>query len=120
MNDKDTESLITDIKEDPQPMRVESLCVECGRNGETILLLTKIPFFKEMLIGSFSCHECGNKNNEVQFVGELPSRGISIRFKVTELADLGREIVKSQYASLKFEELELEIPESGRAEINTV
>jgi zinc finger protein len=52
-----------------EPTRVESFCVVCHQNGETILLLTKIPFFKEMLIGSFSCDQCGYRNNEIQFVG---------------------------------------------------
>jgi zinc finger protein len=83
-------------------------------------MFTKIPFFKEILIGSFSCDDCGNRNNEVNFVGELPSRGISIKFKVTEKSDLNREVVKSEHASIRFEELDLELPETNRADINTI
>lgn len=63
------EPLIVNIGENPDPIKVVSLCVDCGKSGETVLLMTKIPFFKEMLISSFACNECGNKNNEVQFVG---------------------------------------------------
>ena len=60
---KQAEPLVIDIKEDPQPITIESLCVHCGNNGETILLMTKIPFFKDLLVGSFRCDECGNRNN---------------------------------------------------------
>lgn len=57
--------------------------------------MTNIPLFKEILISSFSCFECGDKNNDVQFVGELPTKGIDISFKVKDSNDLNREIVKS-------------------------
>lgn len=79
-----------------------SLCVDCGNNGETILLMTKIPFFKEILISSFACEDCGNRNNEVQFVGELPSKGVSIKFNVAEFSDLDREVIKSEHATIRF------------------
>lgn len=72
------------------------------------------------MISSFVCHDCGNKNNETKFVGELPSKGVSINFKATHISDLNREIIKSEHASIKFEELGLEIPESNRAEISTI
>lgn len=52
---KHAEPLVVDIKGDPEPITVESMCVSCGQNGETVLLLTKIPFFKDLLIGSFRC-----------------------------------------------------------------
>ena len=55
--------IFVDFKDNPEPYTIESLCVECGKNGETLLMLTKIPFFKEIMIGSFSCQECGNRNN---------------------------------------------------------
>jgi len=33
--------------------KVESFCTNCHDNGITQLLLTKIPFFKELIISSF-------------------------------------------------------------------
>ena len=48
-----------------------------------------------MLIASFNCNNCGTRNNDIQFVGELPPRGVSIAFKLKEKTDLGREIIKS-------------------------
>jgi zinc finger protein len=50
----------------------------------------------------------------------LSPKGISIIFKPKELSDINREVIKSQFATIKFEELGLEIPPTGRAEINTV
>ena len=83
-------------------------------------MLTKIPFFRDLLVGSFRCEQCGFRNHEVQFCGELPSHGIKISFKAINPEDLNREVVKSEHAVLKFEELDLEIPASGKAEINTI
>ena len=56
---------------------IESLCMECQRNGETRFMYTKIPMFKEIILSSFICeHEdCGFRNNEVQFGGKLSDTG---------------------------------------------
>ena len=35
------------LNPDSEPMRLDSLCVSCMKNGVTTLLLTKIPFFRE-------------------------------------------------------------------------
>jgi len=43
--------------------------MSCGKNGKTTLLLTKIPFFQEVVVVSFSCDECGFKNSELQPAG---------------------------------------------------
>src|SRR5579859_6725304 len=52
---------------------IESMCINCEENvspqptpdrtdskGTTRLLLTKIPFFREVVLMSFSCPHCGN------------------------------------------------------------
>ena len=81
---KQAEPLVVDISADSEPIVVESMCVQCGNNGQTILLMTKIPFFKELLIGSFTCSQCGNRNNSVQFCGDLPSHAVNISFKILD------------------------------------
>mmetsp|Transcript_34300 Transcript_34300/g.103375 ORF Transcript_34300/g.103375 Transcript_34300/m.103375 type:complete len:87 (-) Transcript_34300:4-264(-) len=53
----------------------DSLCMACGASGETRLMMTKIPLFREVIISSFSCDACGEKNTEVQFGGETQERG---------------------------------------------
>ena len=34
--------------------------------GVTRLLLTKIPHYREIILLSFTCHHCGQQNNEIQ------------------------------------------------------
>lgn len=56
--------------------------------GKTRLLLTKIPAFKEIILVSFYCEECGFKNNEVQFGGTIADYGIKITMKIHESKDI--------------------------------
>ena len=46
MNKTKESVLFVDIKENPEPIVIESLCVQCENNGKTTLLMTKIPFFR--------------------------------------------------------------------------
>ncbi|XDT05573.1 ZPR1 zinc-finger domain [Nakaseomyces glabratus] len=45
---------------------IESLCMNCEKNGVTRLLLTSIPYFREVVLMSFECPHCGFKNSEIQ------------------------------------------------------
>ena len=53
------------------PTEIESMCVECGENGMTRIMLSKIPHYKEIILSSFSCDHCGNSNNEIQSGGVI-------------------------------------------------
>jgi zinc finger protein len=55
---------------------IESLCLECRQNGTTRLLLTEIPFFKQVVIMSFECNHCGNRNNELQPAQRIEEKGV--------------------------------------------
>lgn len=68
---------------------IESLCMRCheqvgdseSRNmqfvlirdpqGTTRLLLTSIPYFKEIVVSSFRCDQCGHRDTEIQSAGEI-------------------------------------------------
>ena len=89
---------------------MESMCMSCGANGETRMLLHKIPFFRELIIASFLCPECGERNNEVTFGGEIQSQGVIYTLTIESKADLDRQIIKADSASIKIEELDFEIP----------
>ncbi|XP_063235643.1 zinc finger protein ZPR1 [Bacillus rossius redtenbacheri] len=118
-----TEPLFTDIKavEDCEPTEIESLCVNCGDNGITRILLTKIPFYKEVVIMSFSCEKCGFKNNEMQSGGKVEEKGGHIVLRVASPSDLNRQVVKSDFTSVQIPELEFEIPaQSQKGEVTTV
>ena len=51
--------------------------------GTTRLLLTKIPFFKDVILMSFSCPHCGESNNEIRPAGPIQDRGIRIKTNIT-------------------------------------
>ncbi|KAF8094698.1 hypothetical protein N665_0355s0011 [Sinapis alba] len=103
---------------------VESMCMRCGQNGTTRFLLTLIPHFRKVLLSAFECPHCGERNNEVQFAGEIQPRGCSYRLDVLAGSDekiFDRQVVKSESATIKIPELDFEIPpESQRGSLSTV
>ncbi|XP_053685035.1 zinc finger protein ZPR1 [Sabethes cyaneus] len=112
-----------DVDEEPElgVTEIESMCVNCYENGITRLLLTHIPFYKDVVIMSFSCEQCGFQNNEIQSGGEIAARGVRITAKINLLEDLNRRVVKSDYSSVRIEELDFEIPvQSQKGEVTTV
>ncbi|CAG1962999.1 unnamed protein product [Fusarium graminearum] len=98
---------------------IESLCMNCGKNGMTRLLLTAIPYFREVVIMSFSCEHCNLQNNEIQAAGTVQPKGTHYELRLTDLADFSRQVIKSDTATVKFIELDLEIPE-GRGQLTNV
>uniref|UniRef100_A0A672Z7G6 Zinc finger ZPR1-type domain-containing protein n=1 Tax=Sphaeramia orbicularis TaxID=375764 RepID=A0A672Z7G6_9TELE len=62
--------------EDGQPTEIESMCMNCHENGTTRLLLTRIPFFKEIIVSSFNCDNCGWSNTEIQSAGRIQEKGV--------------------------------------------
>jgi len=87
-----------------------SLCMACGGSGETRLMLTKIPLFREIILSSFSCGDCTERNTEVQFGGETQARGVRYRLTATRHEDRDRQVVKSESAVVRIPALDLEIP----------
>lgn len=82
---------IADQDEERALQEIESLCMSCGEQvrvvlfyyilsmyahcsalqGVTRMMLTSIPYFKEVIVSSFRCEHCGNTNNEVQSAGAI-------------------------------------------------
>ncbi|KAM4613395.1 zinc finger protein ZPR1 [Polymixia lowei] len=96
--------------EDSQPTEIESLCMNCYRDGTTRLLLTRIPFFREIIISSFGCVHCGFSNTEIQSAGRIQDKGVRYTLKVKSKQDLDREVVKADSATARIPELDFEIP----------
>eukprot|EP00640_Fibrocapsa_japonica_P002029 CAMPEP_0113942456 /NCGR_PEP_ID=MMETSP1339-20121228/8169_1 /TAXON_ID=94617 /ORGANISM="Fibrocapsa japonica" /LENGTH=526 /DNA_ID=CAMNT_0000946943 /DNA_START=73 /DNA_END=1653 /DNA_ORIENTATION=+ /assembly_acc=CAM_ASM_000762 len=110
-----------DTSDDPDVTEIESLCMNCEKNGITRLLLTKVPYFRELILMSFYCDECGFQNNEVQFGGEIQEKGCKHTVTLTKPEDLNRQVIKSDFATITFPELDFEIPaKTQRGEITTV
>ncbi|XP_021735966.1 zinc finger protein ZPR1-like [Chenopodium quinoa] len=102
---------------------IESLCMRCRENGTTRLMLTQIPHFRKVLLSAFECPHCNERNNEVQFAGELQPRGCSytLKFPAGDSKMLNRQVVKSESATIKIPELDFEIPPvSQRGSLSTV
>jgi len=109
------------IETDPKPLEVnvdpenpvteiESLCMNCHDKGITRLLMTKIPFFKDIVVMSFFCPHCGYKNTSIEDAEELAPQGIHFVLSVKTSKDMDRRIIKSNYASLSIPCCGLEIP----------
>ncbi|KAL2020116.1 hypothetical protein VTK56DRAFT_8721 [Thermocarpiscus australiensis] len=98
---------------------VESLCMNCEANGVTRLFLTKIPYFREIIIMSFSCDKCGFQNNEVQPAGTFQLKGSRYELRLMAMEDFERQVVKSDTATVKFIELDVEIP-PGKGQLTNV
>ncbi|CAH0730833.1 unnamed protein product, partial [Brenthis ino] len=124
MSAEDPKPLFRDLTgEDPDPevTQIESFCMNCHANGITRLLLTRIPHFKNVVVMSFSCEECGFENNEIQPGGAYAEMGVRWKLRVEESIDLNRQVVKSDYTAVRIPELDFEIPaQSQKGEVTTV
>ncbi|VFV37560.1 zinc finger protein zpr1-like [Lynx pardinus] len=96
--------------EEQQPTEIESLCMNCYRNGTTRLLLTKVPFFREIIVSSFSCEHCGWNNTEIHSAGRIQDQGVRYALTVRTQEDMNREVVKTDSATTSIPELDFEIP----------
>ena len=117
---QDPNKLFIDLQDGTPSDEIESVCMECQKNGVTKFMYTKIPMFKEIILSSFLCEHCGNKNTEVQFAGKLAKQGVKYVYTITDPAHLNRSIVKSEFATIRIPELEFEIPpQTQKGSINT-
>jgi zinc finger protein len=99
---------------------IESLCFNCYKQGVTRLLLTKIPFFREVIISSFHCEECGYEDRGIQSGSRIEEKGVRYTLTVKSVKDLNRQIVKSDYATFLLPDLDFEQPPSRRGEVTTI
>lgn len=107
--------------QEPETTNIESACMNCFQTGSTQLLLTKIPFFKEVVLMSFKCDHCGFENNEIQSASEIQKQGCRIILNVSRMEDLNRRCVRSDYTALSIPELELEIPaQTQKGDVTTI
>lgn len=117
------ETLSADASGDAPLYTLESLCMRCHQNGTTRFLFTIIPNFRKILLSAFECPHCGERNNEVQFAGEIQPRGCcySLNIPAGEPKMLDRQVVKSESATIKIPELDFEIPpEAQRGSLSTL
>jgi zinc finger protein len=63
---------------------------------------------------AFECPHCGFKNNEVQSATAVAPRGMKQTCLIRTQRDLSRQVVKSEFATVRFEELDFEIPPTSQ------
>lgn len=66
---------------------IESMCPNCQKNGKTLLLLHKVPHFKEIILMSFSCPHCNYSNREVRTRRSLHLSLLRSDYNTAALAD---------------------------------
>lgn len=101
--------------DDPEVMEIDSYCVNCEQNGKTRLFLTKIPFFKEVVVSSFTCDNCGLHNTGLQPGGRIQEKGVKFVCNIKDAKDLNRQIVQTDNATVLIPKLEFEAPPSKGA-----
>jgi zinc finger protein len=94
---------------DGQIYEIPSLCPGCSKDCTVNIKKVNIPHFKEVIIMSTVCEHCGYTTREVKTGGEIPDKGQRITLHVENVADLSRDILKSETAALKSPELGLEV-----------
>lgn len=94
----------------PEITELESLCMSCEEQGTTRLFLTKIPFFKDVILMSFDCQHCGYKDNQIQPGSDIQEKGVRMTLKVDGAKMMNRQIVKQGSAMTRIEELDFEAP----------
>lgn len=93
---------------DNQLTEIQSLCMNCHAQGQTRLLLTMIPYYKEVILSSFECDACHFKNNDIQPAQRMEAYGISLSLNVLNNQDLNRQFVKSAEGTIRIKELDFE------------
>lgn len=96
--------------DDPEITEIESYCVNCEDQGITRLFLTKIPFFKDVVVGSFTCDKCGYQNSELKPAGAIQEKGVKYKVLIKDQNDLNRQIVQMNTATVSIPSLDFEAP----------
>ena len=63
---------------------------------------------------SFECEHCGCKNNEIQSGDKIQEKGHIFKCLITTPQDLNRQVIKSDYATVRIPDVDFEIPPSKR------
>jgi zinc finger protein len=99
--------------EKKEVFKFPTTCPYCNHHVEANMCLTDIPHFRQVIIMSLLCENCGFRSNEIKGGGAIPKFGTKITVKVQTPEDLSREVLKSDTAGVVLPELKLELNEGG-------
>lgn len=84
-------------------------------------MLTRIPYYKELVISSFDCPHCNYKNNQLDPAIEIKPQGVRMSLNIENKEDLDRYVITTDYTSIQVLDLDFEIPPmSQRSQVTTV
>ncbi|KAG1792694.1 zf-ZPR1-domain-containing protein [Suillus plorans] len=83
------------------------ICSRCGRPLTTRMKKVYIPYFKDSLIMSTNCDDCGYRDNEIKSGAAISEQGKKITLKVEDRDDLSRDILKSDTSGLSIPDIDL-------------
>lgn len=101
-------------------LKIQTACPSCGASIDMETCVIDIPHFKEAIIMSVTCEECGYRSNEVKGSGEIESHGTSITLRVETINDMSRHVIKSDTACVAIPEIDFQLQESGLGVHTTV
>ncbi|KAK2597999.1 nucleolar zinc-finger protein [Conoideocrella luteorostrata] len=84
-------------------------CPGCMHPCTTHMKMVDIPHFKQVVLMSTVCDDCGYRSNDVKTGGEIPLQGEKITLTVQDSTDLARDILKSETCGLECPELQLQV-----------
>ena len=99
--------------ESQEALTFPATCPSCRRDTKTSMCTTDIPHFKEVILMSLACDECGYRSNEIKAGGGVPRYGTKITLAVDSAEDLAREVLKSDTAGVAIPEIEMKLEEGG-------
>lgn len=83
------------------------------QQGTTRIFPIQIPYFKQILLESFSCDHCGERNNSVKSAGAIQEKGVKYTFRLDNEDDFQRQVVRGDTGVFKVEDLDLVMPPSA-------
>ncbi|UKK00247.2 hypothetical protein MACK_000317 [Theileria orientalis] len=84
-------------------------CPNCGKQGINQICQVVVPGFGNCIIMSFICEFCGSKTNELKPGGGYKDHGKLWKLKVENDKDLNRDVIISETASIRIEQLDFEM-----------
>ncbi|VDD81416.1 unnamed protein product [Mesocestoides corti] len=80
--------------------------------GTTQLLITRIPFFRDVVISSFECGFCGFANRSVDPAAPVQDKGKAFTLDVRCARDLNRRIIQPSHSEIRIPSLDSSFPSS--------
>ena len=80
--------------------------------GTTRLLITRIPFFREVVISSFECKHCGFTNRSVDPAAPIQKKGKRFTLDVRCSNDLDRRVIQPSHSEIRIPSLDSSFPNS--------